>query len=359
MTAEYGDQYRYRAFISYSHKDEAWARWLHGRLERYHVPKALVGRETPLGPVPRRIFPVFRDRDELPTASDLSSMIDSALSLSAAMIVVCSPNSAASHWVDAEIRQFKRLGRKELIQALIVSGEPNAGDKGEGGQAECFPPSLRFAVREDGELTEERSEPIAADARAGKDGKEDSFLKLTAGILGIGYDDLKKREQRRKRKRAAILSAAGSILFSVMAALTVLAVQSRNLAVEARKEAEERRRQAISAQQEAETQKDRAVAARSEAETQRAEAEAQKNAALKAREETEGKRRELALSLAKLTLEDAKRAMNEERYSDAAVKALSAIELAESSGPKPLPARRAKTRFSSRPSASSLPGIGI
>ena len=36
----------YKAFISYSHADEAWARWLHRALEGYRVPRRLIGRET-------------------------------------------------------------------------------------------------------------------------------------------------------------------------------------------------------------------------------------------------------------------------------------------------------------------------
>ena len=40
------EEYRYWAFISYSHQDEAWARWLHGALETYRVPRRLVGRVT-------------------------------------------------------------------------------------------------------------------------------------------------------------------------------------------------------------------------------------------------------------------------------------------------------------------------
>jgi len=63
--------YKYRAFISYSHADEEWAKWLHKSLETYRMPKRLVGRETEFGPVPDRIAPVFRDRDELATATNL------------------------------------------------------------------------------------------------------------------------------------------------------------------------------------------------------------------------------------------------------------------------------------------------
>ena len=82
--------YKYRAFISYSHADEAWAKWLHKSLETYRMPKRLVGRETEFGPVPDRIAPVFRDRDELATATSLGDILTAALEGSACQLVICS-----------------------------------------------------------------------------------------------------------------------------------------------------------------------------------------------------------------------------------------------------------------------------
>ena len=83
--------FKYRAFISYSHGDEKWARWLHRSLETYRVPKHLVGSETEFGPVPARFAPVFRDRDELATATNLGATLITALEQSACQIVICSP----------------------------------------------------------------------------------------------------------------------------------------------------------------------------------------------------------------------------------------------------------------------------
>jgi hypothetical protein len=37
---------KYRAFISYSHADTSWAKWLHCGLESFPIDKELVGRET-------------------------------------------------------------------------------------------------------------------------------------------------------------------------------------------------------------------------------------------------------------------------------------------------------------------------
>ena len=54
----------YKAFISYSHADERWAKWLQPSMEHYRLPKHLskdvIGRT-----LPKRLYPVFRDRSEL------------------------------------------------------------------------------------------------------------------------------------------------------------------------------------------------------------------------------------------------------------------------------------------------------
>ena len=206
------EDYKYWAFISYSHADSHWANWLHKAVETYRVPKRLVGTASRDGKIPPRLFPVFRDRDELPGSADLSDSITSALAQSRTLLVICSPRSAASRWVNEEVKTFKILGRKDRILCIIVDGEPNATDKPDSGLPECFPPAIRHQVSPlGGLLTTEPVEPIAADVRLGKDGKNNAKLKLLAGILGINYDDLKQRERRRRRQRL-VLSVAVALL---------------------------------------------------------------------------------------------------------------------------------------------------
>ena len=120
------DKFKYRAFISYSHSDEKWAAWLHRALETYKVPKHIVGQTTACGIVPERLAPVFRDREELATATSLGDTLTRALEDSACQIVICSPRAAQSRWTNEEILTFKRLGRSNRIFCLIVDGEPGA-----------------------------------------------------------------------------------------------------------------------------------------------------------------------------------------------------------------------------------------
>ncbi|TAM02019.1 MAG: toll/interleukin-1 receptor domain-containing protein, partial [Rhodanobacter sp.] len=226
--------FHYRAFISYSHQDKVWADWLHKALETYRVPSRLVGTETAAGVIPKRLAPIFRDRDELASAFDLGNKVNEALAQSANLIVICSPHSAGSRWVNEEVLAYKRLGRSERIFCLIVDGEPNASDLTGRAAEECFAPALRLQFDADGPLTSEPAEPIAADARPGKDGKGNAKLKLIAGMLGVGFDALKQRElQRRTRKMTAITALALAVM-AVTSVLAVYALISRHEAVIAR-----------------------------------------------------------------------------------------------------------------------------
>ena len=229
--------YRYKAFISYSHRDQKWAGWLHRAIETYRVPKHLVGQRTAMGTIPARTAPVFRDRDELASATDLGTKLREALEGSACLLVICSPASAASHWVNEEILSFKRLGRADRIFALIVGGEPYA--------RACPGASARNASRRlalpagwDGNLGNAPAEPIAADARPGKDGKSNAQIKLLAGMLGVGFDALRQRELQRRQRRLAIVAASSMAGMVLATGLATMAVIARNDAERQRVRAE-------------------------------------------------------------------------------------------------------------------------
>lgn len=224
--------FKYWAFISYSHADEEWAKWLHKSIETYRVPRKMVGRETGNGALPKRLFPVFRDRDELPGASDLGGKIQEALKTSRSLIVICSPKSAVSKWVNEEVKTYKSLGRADHVLCLMIDGEPNAAP--DSGLLECFPRAVRFQVGADREIIEEPAEPIAADARPGKDGKTNALFKLLSGMMGVGYDELRQREKQRQRQRQLRLSAL-VVAVLLLITTTYMAVADAGLNVPAGK----------------------------------------------------------------------------------------------------------------------------
>jgi tetratricopeptide (TPR) repeat protein len=226
---------RYVAFISYSHVDRGWARWLHRSIEQYQIPANLRQRGQREGNSPARLAPVFLDREELSSSADLAHSVRQALEESAALIVVCSPAAARSRWVSEEIRSFKALGRGARILCLIVGGEPDAADRGQAPDSECFPAALRHEVI-DGELTDQRAkEPLAADVRDGADSRREALLKIVAGLLGVSLDELRQRDQARRQRRLAGIAVAATAGCVVLAGLAVTAWIARNEAVEQRR----------------------------------------------------------------------------------------------------------------------------
>ena len=208
--------FKYRAFLSYSHRDKTWGAWLHRTLEAYRIDKDLVGRETLVGPVPKTLQPIFRDREDFSAGHSLTAQTIAALEASQFLIVICSPNAAQSAYVNEEIRCFKALGRADRILPVIIDGEPGSGDPGR----ECFPSALRFKVGPDGALTDEREEPIAADAREQGDGKELAKQKLIAGLLGVGLDTVVRRAERARKRQMRVRSG----IVGVLLILTVASV---------------------------------------------------------------------------------------------------------------------------------------
>jgi hypothetical protein len=126
-------------------------------MEGYRVPRRLA-RELSL---PRRVGRIFRDEEELAASSDLSAGIRRALEASDILIVVCSPRTPGSRWVDAEVEHFRQLGRADHILAFLIEGEP----------AEAFPVSLgkirrsEMAPAHPADMAGNPLEALAADVR--------------------------------------------------------------------------------------------------------------------------------------------------------------------------------------------------
>ena len=188
------DKHKYYAFISYKREDEEWAAWLQHEFEHYRLPSTLNGRPD----LPTEFGPIFRDVDEL-SAGNLPAQIHEALEASAHLIVVCSPLSAKSEWVNKEVSDFIEIGRRKGIDNIdnifpfIVEGTPHAARAAE----ECFPAILR-------DLPASR-ERIGGNVN--ETGRDKAFIKTLAGMLRIRFDELWQRyekekieEERRKRE---------------------------------------------------------------------------------------------------------------------------------------------------------------
>jgi tetratricopeptide (TPR) repeat protein len=229
---------RYYAFLSYSHRDKDLADWLHRELEKFRIPHALAGKLTANGVVPKRLTPVFRDQQELAAAHDLGEKIRAALASSQFLIVLCSPSAASSRWTNAEIDAFKRTRPEGCILAAIADGEPFASEIPGREADECFPPALRHRYDRRGRPTLKRAEPLAADLRDGGESRRIGFLKLVAGMIGVGLDELVQREAKRRHRRLAWVAGASLAGMAVTSTLAITAIEARDSARDQRREAE-------------------------------------------------------------------------------------------------------------------------
>ncbi|MEH6588676.1 MAG: toll/interleukin-1 receptor domain-containing protein [Halioglobus sp.] len=217
---------RYRGFISYSHADEKWALWLHRQLERYRVPGHI--RKSGSA-IPARLNPIFLDRQELASSPDLGSSIREALTQSSALLLVCSPDAAASKWVNEEIKAYRELCPDGNILCLMVAGSPNPED------SNCaFPPAL--LDRGEGEA---KAEPLAADISDHADGKRGALLKIVSGLLGVGVDALRRRDHQRRIRVLGFISALATLVSVVTIVLAISAINARDEADLRRNQAEE------------------------------------------------------------------------------------------------------------------------
>lgn len=204
----------YNAFISYRHSelDMFVAKQVHKRLETFKVPRK-VQKETGFKSIER----VFRDQEELPIGSNLSDNICEALQNSEYLIVICSPRTPESYWVQKEIQTFIEMHDREHVLAVLIEGEPD----------ESFPEALRFD--EQGNPVE----PLAADVRGAtqaemKKKMPTEFMRLAAPLLHCTYDDLRQRHKERQMHRAmAIMSGVMGlgIVFGVYYAYTAAQIR--------------------------------------------------------------------------------------------------------------------------------------
>ena len=198
------------AFVCYKHGqiDSTAAVTLQRALENYHAPKDISGKRKPFQRV-------FVDEGELSSCADFGQQIREALKNSGWLIVICSPDTPSSPWVQLEIDTFLEYHDRSRILAVLTSGEPE----------ESYPPQLKANADGMGEV-------LAADAR-GATAKEvqmllkkDALLKVAAPMLGTSFDSLKQRQRVYRMQRAAV---AASIALAMTAGFAAYAVNRANV----------------------------------------------------------------------------------------------------------------------------------
>src|SRR5258708_9140626 len=200
----------YDAFVSYSHaKDKPIAAALQSVVQKLGKPWYR-----------RRALRVFRDDTSLSATPSLWPTIEQALGQSRFLIVLASPEAAASPWVNKEVAYWLDHKGADTLFIAVTDGEL-AWDNKLGDfiwrDSMPLPPVLtgRFA-----------SEPKWVDLRAYRDGADKRDTKFTelaadfaAAIRGMPKEDLLSQEVKQQRRALTLAwSAAASLLFLAGAA---------------------------------------------------------------------------------------------------------------------------------------------
>ena len=195
----------YDAFICYRHGpiDTQVAKLLQHKLEHFRS----IGDRKHRRPFHR----IFVDEGELSSCADFGAQIRAALKNSGWLIVLCSPETPQSPWVQSEIDTFLEFHDRSRILAVLTEGEPETS----------FPPQLLGSA--DGS-----NQVLAADVRGThlheikRKLSGDSLLRLAAPMLSTTFDSLKQRHRNYILKRA---TAAAMLLIALISSFSVYAVR--------------------------------------------------------------------------------------------------------------------------------------
>ena len=192
------ESFKYYAFISYSHKDKTIAKKLQKRLKSYHLPSKL---QRSFPDLPKNLNPIFMDESNLVAVGTLREALQKNLKNSNYLIVICSPNSAKSEYVNDEVDYFINNGRVKHIIPLIIDGKPYSEDP----STECFPPALRALPKE--------LELLGIDMKI--HGRRKTFIRVIATMLELELDSfVSEVERERKKKRIIFTSIAATLVIS-------------------------------------------------------------------------------------------------------------------------------------------------
>ena len=199
----------YDAFISYSHaKDKPIAAALQAAVQKLGKPWYR-----------RRALRVFRDDASLSATPHLWPAIEQALAESRFLIVLASPEAAASPWVAKEVAYWLEHKNAETLLIAVTNGRlvwDNAARDFDWAAATPLPPVLA------GRLAHEPKWVDLSAYRGGANPRDAKFIELAAdfaaAIHGIPKDDLLSQEVRQQRRSLTLAWSAAATLVLVTAA---------------------------------------------------------------------------------------------------------------------------------------------
>jgi len=212
-------EYTYYAFVSYRSSDEKWAKWLQEKIEGYRLPTTIQNENSEL---PKsRLRPCFRYHTDI-QPNELKTELRNKLEQSKFLLVICTPRSAQSPWVGAEIDTFVELGRRDRIIPVIVEGTPYSGDPA----TECYNPSLLKHFPHSDNIHEDR-EILGVNIHEEGSGsaymkRERAVMQIVSRMLNVSFDRIWQRQKRRIIRRAVYATLGALLVLAALIAVWVM-----------------------------------------------------------------------------------------------------------------------------------------
>ena len=220
------ETYKYFAFISFQSADAKEALWVQKAIESYRLPTAVSKQNKDL---PKKMRPCFCYLNDINLSEELMQELKLRMEQSQFLIVICSPNSAKSNFVNGGIDYFIEHGGRDRIIPLIVSGTPYSNDPA----TECFPEALKRHFPKDADPMKDHQilgVNINEEGAGSKQWKRQrAVIMIIARMLSLEFENLWNREQKRKqRKRINI----GLATIAIVAALALTWQLSKSTSVD-------------------------------------------------------------------------------------------------------------------------------
>ena len=185
--------FKYRAFISYSHADTAWAKWLHRALEIFHHRQGPRRARDGDGhdpqnadahlPRPRRLHrgPYAHQTRHSPRSTPRP--------LSSSSARPPPPRATTSMRRSGSSSRGIPKGQSSRSSSAASPAMPSSN-------ASRLRSSSSSTLKD--KITNDPVELLAADAREEGDGKSLALAKVVAGLLGVSSDDIFRRAERER-----------------------------------------------------------------------------------------------------------------------------------------------------------------
>jgi WD40 repeat protein len=221
----------YDAFISYSHAAD-------GRL----APALQSGLQRLAKPWYRlRALRVFRDETGLSTNPHLWSSIAAALDESERFVLLASPESASSPWVDKEIAHWLDTKSADRILSVVTSGDWGWDPIACRLVGDAVPERLALALVEEPRHLDLRWAAGETDLDLRNSGFRSAVADLAAPMHGMAKDELEGEDIRQHRRARRLARGAVAVVVALLIVSVIFggyAVNQRNRARAATREAE-------------------------------------------------------------------------------------------------------------------------